>query len=51
VVVDATADTLPFTGFRNGTTGLAAFALIALGLTALVWERGWERGRHVRNGD
>jgi hypothetical protein len=37
--VSSTADTLPFTGFENGTAGLLALVLVATGALALVGTR------------
>ncbi len=37
--VSSTADTLPFTGFENGTSGLLALVLVATGALALVGTR------------
>ncbi len=41
--VEVSADTLPFTGFENGTSGLLALVLVATGALALVGTRVFRR--------
>lgn len=46
IAVEVTSESLPFTGFENGTTGLVALVLVGLGVMLLVGTQVVRDGRH-----
>ena len=51
VAVEVTSESLPFTGFESGTTGLFAMVLVGLGLVFLVGAQLVKEGRHTAGRD